>query len=313
MPMRDRGTRAQSLQFELRPVPPFRLDLTVWALRREPKNRLDRWDGITYQRAIAQDGLFYDLSVRQKENPDEPVLDVEVHSIELRPGLKDAAARILSLMLGIDIDLSGFYRFAAGHAQLESLVERFKGVKPPRFPGYFEALCNGILFQQVSLPAGFTLLNNLVEVYGPVPPSAAGHAFPLPESIAPLTPEVLRPLGVSHQKGRALVELAARIISEPDLGHIETMSDDDAKARLYGLRGVGRWTAQYFLLRGLGRLYVFPGDDVGARNKLKNWLGLEQVPDYAAMQKISAGWYPYAGMIYFHFLLNHLAEKGYIR
>lgn len=65
-------------------------------------------------------------------------------------------------------------------------------------------------------------------------------------------------------------------------------------------------------MRSLERLQVFPGDDVGARNKVRDWLGLDQVPNYEGMQDISAAWYPYGGMVYFHLLLNHLAEKGYV-
>jgi DNA-3-methyladenine glycosylase II len=134
----------------------------------------------------------------------------------------------------------------------------------------------------------------------------------LPEAIANLSPENLRSLGISRQKGRALIELASEIAGGLNLEQIETMNDEDSVAFLCRLRGIGRWSAQYSLLRGLGRLHVFPGDDVGARNKVRKWLGLEQVPDYEKMQDLSVEWHPYEGMVYFHLLLNHLAEKGYI-
>jgi DNA-3-methyladenine glycosylase II len=72
------------------------------------------------------------------------------------------------------------------------------------------------------------------------------------------------------------------------------------------LRGVGRWTAEYVLLRGLGRLHVFPGDDVGARNNLQRWLGLLEPLDYEGAQRTLAQWAPFQGLVYFHLLLRSL-------
>jgi DNA-3-methyladenine glycosylase II len=76
---------------------------------------------------------------------------------------------------------------------------------------------------------------------------------------------------------------------------------------LTSLSGIGRWSAEYVLLRGLGRLHVFPGDDVGARNNLARWLGLESPLDYGAVRRAVSRWQPYAGMVYFHLLLDRLA------
>jgi DNA-3-methyladenine glycosylase II len=72
------------------------------------------------------------------------------------------------------------------------------------------------------------------------------------------------------------------------------------------LRGVGRWTAEYALLRGLGRLHVFPGDDVGARNNLQRWLGFLEPLDYEGVRRTLARWAPFQGLVYLHLLLNSL-------
>ena len=76
------------------------------------------------------------------------------------------------------------------------------------------------------------------------------------------------------------------------------------------LRGVGRWTAEYALLRGFGRLQVFPGDDVGAQKKLARWLGRSRPLDYAGVARAVAPWQPYAGLVYFHLLLHGLSLAG---
>jgi DNA-3-methyladenine glycosylase II len=61
---------------------------------------------------------------------------------------------------------------------------------------------------------------------------------------------------------------------------------------------------------GLGRLNVFPGDDVGARNNLARWLNSREPLDYAGVQAAVRGWQPFAGLVYFHLLLANLAERG---
>jgi len=81
---------------------------------------------------------------------------------------------------------------------------------------------------------------------------------------------------------------------------------------LLQLRGVGRWTAEYVLLRGLGRWHIFPGDDVGARNNLTRWLGLSEDLNYEGVRRVLFRWRKFGGLIYFHLLLNQLAEKGHV-
>ena len=91
------------------------------------------------------------------------------------------------------------------------------------------------------------------------------------------------------------------------------MDDEAALESLTQLRGVGRWTAEYALLRGLGRVHIFPGDDVGVRNKLQSWLKVSKPLDYEGVHRLLNQWKPFAGLIYFLLLLNGLDEKGLIQ
>jgi DNA-3-methyladenine glycosylase II len=128
-----------------------------------------------------------------------------------------------------------------------------------------------------------------------------------------MSPAVLRQFGFSRQKGRAMIELA-RSVAEGrlDLEALAALPDDEAVKYLCELRGVGRWTAEYVLLRGLGRVHVFPGDDVGARNNLQRWLRLAKQLDSEAVRRVLSRWDNYAGLVYFHLLLDRLGEAGYL-
>ncbi|MFN8233001.1 MAG: hypothetical protein U0V56_05885 [Actinomycetota bacterium] len=137
------------------------------------------------------------------------------------------------------------------------------------------------------------------------------RAFPRPRDLAGVEPRTLREIGFSGRKATTIIELARAVVDgRLDLDGLERLDDAEAVSRLTGVRGIGRWSAEYLLLRGFGRLNVFPGDDVGARNNLARWLGLQPPLDHAAVGRAVARWQPFAGMIYFHLLLERLDPAG---
>ncbi len=320
-----------TMTYSLDPVPPFRLDLTVWTLRRRADNHMDRWDGQTYRRVLAlESGAAVGIAVTQAGPPDAPHLHVTLggSGTWLASEMEGIARAVLERTLGLNVDLSALYRFVETDTRLEPMVRRFRGVKPPRLPTIFETLVNAIACQQITLTQGIHLLNRLSQTYGVGGSDGVdgsddnatqdgglpARAFPRPQDLAGLEPQDLKPLGFSTNKGRALVELARAICDRSlDLEALAELDDDAVMARLLALRGVGRWTAEYVLLRGLGRTHIFPGDDVGARNNLQRWLGLAEPLNYIGVQRALAGWKPYGGLIYFHLLLDRLERLGYLR
>lgn len=297
----------------LRPVPPFRLDLTVWALRRRPRNAIDRWDGTTYRRVILVGRRPTELAVQQEGPATAPRLIVATKPSLRTPLERQDVRSMLNDLLGLRIDLRDWYRTAGRDPRLRVLAHRFRGMKPPKFPTIFEALVTAFACQQLSLVVCLELLNRLARLCGVRVGSgaAARYAFPAPRHVARLTPAAGQALGFSRQKIHALLTLA-RGIDTGEIGfqRVARQTDEQVGARLCELRGVGRWTADYVMLRGLGRLNVFPGDDVGAQKSLAHWLGRSSALDYAGVMKAVAKWQPYAGMVYFHLLLDGLSRAG---
>ncbi len=297
----------------LTPVPPFRLDLTVWVLKRRPEYVVDNWDGETYRRTMIVEGRKVGISVRQIGSPDASVLDVTLFTGDEVGADIDQIAKSIEQLLGTRVDLTDFYEFADANAELRSLAHRFKGFKPTRYPTIFECLTNAITCQLVSLNVGLTVVSRLVHAFNNSlgTRSTMAPAFPTPETIARASPDQLRQIGFSRQKARALIDLAQGLESgEIEFDSLPDLDDASAIERLSSLRGVGRWTAEYTLLRGLGRLHIFPGDDVGARNTLQRWRHLDDPLTYEKVREILNGWKPYGGLIYFHMLLLGLEAKG---
>jgi DNA-3-methyladenine glycosylase II len=172
---------------------------------------------------------------------------------------------------------------------------------------------NGIACQQLSLTVGILLLNRLSAAYGLAFEESTGvrYAFPRPDELAVAAPESVRSLGFSAAKTRALIELGQEISAgRLDLESLADLDNDQAVSQLVELRGVGRWTAEYTLLRGLGRIDLFPGDDIGARNNLERWMRLRKPLDYDRVARVISKWKPYGGLIYFHLLLDRIARAG---
>ena len=230
--------------------------------------------------------------------------------------VEQGTARIreaLQHMFGFQVDVTEFYTLAKKDSLLSPLAQHFLGLKPPRFPSLFEALLNAFACQQVSLDVGILLLNRLTATYG-VPfddGQTVFFAFPELAAFVNTSVERIRALGFSYQKARAITELATALVNnQRDFSMLEAMNDEEAKISLSSLRGVGRWTAEYVLLRGSGRLHIFPGDDVGAQKNLQQLLHLEEKPSYEKIKELTSPWQPYAGFVYFHLLLAKLTKQG---
>ncbi len=299
--------------FTLHPVAPFRLDLTTWVLRRRPNNAVDCWDGTAYRRAINTADGWVEADVRQTGPCEAPELLVRLSgSHASRGSAKDDVAAILQRTLGLAVDLTDFYRLADADSLLGPLARRFRGLRPTRFQSWIEALANAVSCQQLSLTVGIGLLNRLTDRYG-----SGGHiglrAFPTAEVLASAATTDLRRLGYSTRKAEVLVALAKNV-TEGELPLDELAGAEDAivLAHLRALKGIGRWSAEYILLRGFGRLHVFPGDDVGARDKLRRWLSVPEPLDYEGVNHITQRWSPYAGLVYFHLLLDSVAASGWL-
>lgn len=301
----------REFSFELKPVPPFRLDFTVWVLRRRAENIIDRWDGETYRRVLPLGRGAATVAVRQTRSVDRPKIEVRVTGTRPSDSTKAAVTAAVQRLLGLTVDLGDFYRFAGSRPRLNRLASKFRGLKPPRFPTVFEALVNAIACQEVTLTLGIQLLSKVAKRYGRSVDGGSTFAFPRPDDLADRRPGDFRRFGFTRHKGRAIVELSRAIAWDgANLEALAVQSDEAAAERLRAYRGIGRWSAEYALLRGLGRTHIFPGDDVGARNRLQRLLKLTEKLDYDAVERRLRAWRPYGGLVYFHMLLDGLADAG---
>jgi len=187
--------------------------------------------------------------------------------VEVEP-LDEETEPVVRTLLGAEFDLAAFYEFARIDAVLAGLVERFPGLRPPLNPDPFETLVTSITAQQVSLHAAFSIRNRLIERYGE--PGRVAHAFPTRAALAEASEDELAALGFSRRKAEYVTGLA---VSALDLDALAGLSDDEVKDTLVGVRGLGEWTADWFLARHLARPRSWPAGDLAVRKAVSRFYG----------------------------------------
>jgi DNA-3-methyladenine glycosylase II len=175
---------------------------------------------------------------------------------------------VVRKVLGLDFDLVAFSAWAAGEELLAPLVVRFAGFRPTLAPDPFEMLVGAVTAQQVSLYAAVAIRNRLIERFG----ERAGRAwaFPARERVAAASEEDLFALGFSRRKAEYVIALAR---SDVDLAGLARLPDGEVKERLTALRGLGEWTADWFLARYLGRPRAWPAGDLALRKAVRALYG----------------------------------------
>ncbi|MBN6748976.1 base excision DNA repair protein, partial [Acidithiobacillus sp. PG05] len=227
--------------FRLSPRPPFRLDLTVWALRRQAHNRMDGWESETYRRVWRYGDDWLKVRLWQTKGDPDPFLEGEIYEGPQDERTVSWVRAQLTWMLSLDRDLGPFYVVAAGDPRLASLEARYRGLRPPRFPSLFEGMVNAVACQQLSLHLGITLLNRLSELCREgVGEMDQVYPFPDPGSLLRQEVTALRGLGFSGQKVTALRALAEEAavggLEREDWQHLPNAA---AVQRLLRLRGIG--------------------------------------------------------------------------
>jgi DNA-3-methyladenine glycosylase II len=212
------------------------------------------------------------------------VVDGREVRIEAAPGgvrVSPHSRRIESevrTLLGAPFDLGAFYRWARrGDPVVRRLTKALAGFRPPLAPDPWESLVGSITAQQVSLFAAFAIRNRFIQRYG----RRAEHAysFPARERVARAKEGDLFALGFSRRKAEYVVGLAR---SDLDLDALATLPDDEVKQRITTVRGLGEWTADWFLARHLARPRAWAPGDLGVRKAIAAFYGDEDVHSVAA-------------------------------
>jgi 3-methyladenine DNA glycosylase/8-oxoguanine DNA glycosylase len=199
--------------------------------------------------------VWHEGGLHRVVNGREVRIEAAEGGVDVEPFEPDAAH-----LLGLAFDLDRFYAWARRDEVLRDAVVRLRGFRPPLMPNAFEMLVGSITAQQVSLFSATAIRNRLIEQFGE--PYEIAWAFPTRERLARANEGDLTAVGFSRRKEEYVLALAR---SDLDLDVLRGLPDDEVRARIVAQRGLGEWTAEWFLARHLARPNAWPWGDLALR------------------------------------------------
>ncbi len=309
-------TGRSTRRFTLTPVPPYSFDLTAHRFTRFKDEIVDRVMPGQYQRLLSVGRDLALATVTDEGTTAKPLLRVELEGKGKVDLDRPEFAAQLRHILCTDLDLKPFYRLAKQDELLAPITPRFRGLKLVQSPTVFEALVMAVLSQQVNLTFAYSIKKELVETFGETwrTNGETHYTFPSPERFAEQKEEDLLHFRLSRAKAATLVRLGQAFTSGAvQETELSLRSDEDVIEQLTQIKGIGRWSADIALMRGLARVDAFPGGDLGVVKYLaQGLLGKAEKASEVEMRTFAERWRPYRGLalIYCYAeLMRREAEK----
>ena len=285
------------LTVSIKPVPPFNFELTAgYHTYFQSRYGTDTMEDGVYRRLIDLDDKLVLASVRSIGTLEAPELTLALQGPELNPDDVDSATDRVSWLLGVDQSRAPFYEWGRADQAMAGLVEQFYGLHLPHTASVFEALVLAVLGQQISTNVARIIRTLLIETFGPSAEfdGETYYAFPRPASIWASSPAELHTMKLTQRKSEYVHGLAGSAL-DPEMGLecLEELTDREIVEKLVALRGVGMWTAQWALIRAVGRPDALPLGDLALRRVVSRlFMDGEDVND-AKVEEIAQRWSPY--------------------
>ncbi len=264
------------------------LAATLAPLGRAGDDLLDRWDGRVLARTAIVAGVAVPYVARPLAGRPGPSVGLAVVFPAAGPNPAEVARLVLSTLV---LELPALSGLAERDEPVARLMRAYPGVVPVLFRDPFAALIRSISAQQVNLRWAATVRHRLAERYGERHPIDDRFVYRLDAAkLARAAVPELRALQLTNAKARSVIACAqAAQAGELQFAQLERAADEEVIAHLTGLRGIGRWSAEWFLARTLGRPRVVAGD-LGVRKAVGRLYGQAQLPSENEVRRLTEHW-----------------------
>ncbi len=299
--------------FTIEPVPPFDFDLSARIFSDgDPLFRI--YDGERFRQLLRIDGRLVLCTIRSSGTVEAPVLKVELKSRgELSAADLRKARALVNSVFNLEIDLKPFYRAVKGDPIMSRLAGRLYGLKSPTTPTVFEALVDSIIEQQISLVAAHSMQNRLIREFGDrlELDGETYYAYPTPEKLASVRIEKIKACGLSGKKSEYIKDISIMVAAGTlDLDKFEGYNDiDEIREELKAVRGIGAWTAEMTMIRGLHKMDSIPADDIGLQANISHFYGKAGRVSSDELKEVARGWGKWRGLGGYYLIMAH--HQGY--
>jgi DNA-3-methyladenine glycosylase II len=294
-------------KFTVKPVPPFDFDLSA-KIFSDGDKQIRRYENRRFWKIIDVDGKHILMVVERLGTVDEPELLVELKSNE-RISISDRkrAEEMVHALFNLELDLSLFYRKTREDKIMAGLASKLRGLKGPSTPTVFEALIDSIVEQQISLNVANRLETRLIKTFGAALNLGENtfYAFPTAQRLASATVQELRTCGLSVRKAEYIRGISKLIAHRKlDLEKFKDYKDaEEIVSELDKIRGVGVWTAELTMVRGMHRLDVLPADDLGLRRLISHFYCKDRKISGQEARRIAEKWGEWKGLASFYLIV----------
>ena len=224
-------------------------------------------------------------------------------NVKAYPRLTQDVKRIASYVLNLDLDLRPFYKIAREVGSFEPVVDRLFGLRPFRSTSLFEMVITAITEQQISLTLAHRMRERIAVSFGDV----LENEFILPDEFALAAAHIndLRKCGLSQRKAEYIHDISMMLAEGRfEFEELKQMSDDDVYRMLTQVRGIGPWSADYIMVRGLGRTNRVPAEDTGIRDVVGKYLGDGGRAEPSKVYELLEPFVPYRGLAAYYLLVD---------
>ncbi len=294
------------MQLTLVPLPPFDFNLSAQIFSNGDW-RTQRYEDGVFSEIVRLGGAPALITVASQGTVDHPMLLVKVEPEDVFKEGHDGAdiKAVVTRLFNLNLDLLPFYEAVKSDRTLLQITRRLWGLHSPSTATVFEALVDSIVEQQISLKAAWSMQRRLIETFGG-PLTLRGRtylAYPGPEKLAAATVEQLRACGLSGRKAEYVQGVAKLVAEGLDLESFRSRSEEKIIEELSQIRGVGVWTAEMTMIRGMQKYDAFPADDIGIRRIISRYYyGGEKISGDEARQTASA-WSGWRGLASFYLVM----------
>ncbi|MBD3218610.1 MAG: hypothetical protein GF310_10065 [candidate division Zixibacteria bacterium] len=300
------------MEFEIHPQPPFNFDLSLRYYARSRFEAVDTVHNGRYYRLFEAGGKTYPVEVRSSGSIDKPRLIARI--LKGSPGKKaqNVIVDYIKTVFRSDYKLNRFYDFCKNDNILSELSDKYYGLTNLQTVDLCEILVWAITGQQMSLGFAYKLKRRLVKKYGskhyidgrPV------YTFPKPEALAEAKTSDLLKMQYSKNKADYIKGLASLVAGRKiELEKLREFDDNKVRELLLSIRGIGRWSCEYAMLRSLGRDDACPSGDAGLRRALAENYGLDKKSSEKEIENFMERFRPYRGMATYYLWFGLLENK----
>jgi DNA-3-methyladenine glycosylase II len=296
------------MQFELISKPPYNLTRCALAFSQFPLDGTDVWVPpreilpSQYCRLHVIEGSPILAIVQQGQDTEDGKARLLVRTYPFRPKHLSQLASRVAWQFHLDSDLQGFYRRAQQSLLFRPLIKALYGVKPLRPSTLFEMAVMAITEQQISYPIAVRMRSRMVDALGEKGELDGRRyvAFPTPQRLAKCKISDLRNFSLSTRKAEYIIDLAGKVSAGFDIESLREKTNEEVAESLTSLRGFGRWSAEYFISRGLGRTEIIAADDLGVQTLVGKYFGPGRRVSAEECRRIMEPWGPYQRWVVFY-------------